>query len=27
VVQRDGFHFFGTVYFLKVRDLDHVFSV
>ena len=27
VVQRDRFYFFGTVYFLEVTDLDHVFSV
>jgi len=27
VIQRDGFHFFGTVNFLEVTDLDHVFSV
>jgi hypothetical protein len=27
MVQRDGFHLFGTVYFLEVTDLDHVISV
>jgi len=27
VIQCDCFHLFGTVYFLKVTDLDHVISV